>query len=185
MASIEPVDAGERPRSQGLTNQDQHGERERRRNDENNARECRPAPGMEHHRRHGKRPTCRDEPIPEQRGGHSSDRYAQYEERHGEGDRAAEVVERCKCGEHLGRVHPDSQQPGNAELRHCQNEDNQGRGGDTWGNKGQGNTSQHTTRRRHDQSSLLEAAIYPAHGHFGGQHRKRVQDKAQNDNGGR
>ena len=97
----------------------------------------------------------------------------------------AEVVQRRKRGEHLGRVHADSQQPGHAELRHGQNEDDQGRGDDTWGNQRQGNASQHTTRRRHDQSRLLEAAINPAHGHFGGQHRQRVQDKAQNDNGGR
>ena len=34
-------------------------------------------------------------------------------------------------------------------------------------------------------ASLLEAAINPAHGHFGGQHRQRIQDQAQNDNGGR
>ena len=140
---------------------------------------------MEHHRRDGKRPTCRDEPIPEQRGRHSGNGHTEDQERHGEGDGAAEVVERCKCGEHLGRVDADSQQPRHAELRHGQNEDDQGRGDDTRGNQRQGNAPQHTTRRRHDQSSLLQAAINPAQGHFGGQHRKRVQNKAQNDDGGR
>ena len=77
MASIEPAAARPTTR-QGLANQDQQGERERHRHDdENDAHECRPAPRIEHDRRDGKRPTCRDEPIPEQRGGHSGDHDAQ------------------------------------------------------------------------------------------------------------
>ena len=53
-------------------------------------------------------PTCRDQPITEQRGCHSRDDDAHHQKWHGQRNGSAEVVQRCKRGEHFGRVDADS-----------------------------------------------------------------------------
>ena len=81
-----------------------------------------------------------DETVTKQHGRYGRNADAEHQKRHGQSNRAGEIVKGRERGEDLGCIHADLQQAGHAKFRDGKHEDHERRRQYAWSGKGQRDT---------------------------------------------